>query len=411
MRLMTADGRELWLGYGMNVHAGSDVRTTLDAIRSTVLPLKARLGVHGPFGLAVRWSAAGLEAREDLETLRGLSRDHDLRVFTGNAFVHGDFHGRPLKDAVYRPAWGEAVAGGTDPRRRYTETFAAALARLAGPGSTVSLSTSPCAWKGWGRAGESERLGRFAAQLRQVATALRALEDDCGVHVELGLEPEPGCTIETTAEMLAFARGPLAAALDAAGTDLGPYLGVCYDVCHQAVEWEDVQTNLRALRAAGLRIVKLQASCALELPDPADASARAALARFDEPVYLHQVGARDADGRVHVAEDLGQVLQDPAWHARGPWRSHFHVPVFRREVAGGLRTTQPDLERALRLVAREDITRHIEIETYTWDVLPDAEKFAGSGFDLVAALEREMRWVLGILAEEGTHPLDTEDAA
>ena len=99
-------------------------------------------------------------------------------------------------------------------------------------------------------------------------------------------------------------------------------------------------------------------------------------------------GARDADGTLHVADDLGDVLDDPAWHARGPWRSHFHVPVFREELAGGLRSTQPELERALRVVAREGLTKHIEVETYTWDVLPDELRT-----DRSAAIARELRWV------------------
>ena len=232
------------------------------------------------------------------------------------------------------------------------------------------------------------------------------LEENHGVRIVLGIEPEPGCTIETTEEMLDFAAGPLRDMFDMTLVDVEPYVGVCYDVCHQAVEWEDAEANLRAIRSAGLPIAKVQASCALELPDPHDDVARAALGRFDEPVYLHQVGARDEAGRVQVASDLGVVLEDPVWRQRGPWRSHFHVPVFREELLGGLKTTQPDLERVLRLVAREDITDHVEIETYTWDVLPEAEKAAGSGFDLVEALEREYRWVLDVLAEEGVHPVD-----
>ncbi|MDA1194482.1 MAG: metabolite traffic protein EboE [Planctomycetota bacterium] len=407
MRLRTHDGRTLWLAYGMNVHPGGGWRQTVEAIHHTVLPLKARLGVDGPFGIAVRWSHAGMApSHDDRVALRATLMEHDLRAFTGNAFVVGEFHGEPLKDRVYMPAWSDVAGGGTAERVDYTLAFAETLALLAPAGSTVSLSTSPCGWKGWGTADVARHLEAFASALVTCADGLRRLHETLSVRVVLGLEPEPGCTIETTAELLAFVAGPLADALEG-DDDLRAHLGVCYDVCHQAVEWEDVEANLRAIRAAGLPIVKLQASCALELPDPTDPAGRAALAAFDEPVYLHQVGARDAAGRVHIAEDLGGVLNDPVWQSRGPWRSHFHVPVFRRELLGPLRSTQADLERALRLVARESFTEHIEIETYTWDVLPAAEKAAGSGFELVDALEREMRWVLDVLAREGAHAIDT----
>ncbi len=399
VRLTTSDGRTLWLAYGMNVHPGGDAASTRDAIHDTVLPLRQRLGVEGPFGLAVRWSWAGIaELLRDPGGLGGLPdllEAHDLHIFSGNAFVHGDFHGKPLKDEVYRPAWTEL------PRAAYTQAFATVLALLPSGAERLSLSTSPLSWKGWGGGADEQRT--CARNLLGVLRGLHQTARNTGKHITLGIEPEPGCTLETTAELRAFFAGPLADVL-ADAPELKAHIGVCYDVCHQAVEWEDVEANLAALAADGIAVAKLQASCALELPDPTDADGRAALAAFDEPVYLHQVSARDEDGVVHVADDLGVVLDDPVWQARGPWRSHFHVPVFRHEGVGPLRTTQPDLERALRATARDGLTDHIEIETYTWDVLPDAERAAGSGFDLVEALAREYEWVLGILAQEGVHP-------
>jgi hypothetical protein len=396
MRLRTADGEPLWLGYGMNVHPGGDVETTLDAIRSTVLPLKRRLGVDSTFGLAVRWSAEGVEqllahpAWQNV--LREQLRANDLAIFTGNAFVHGEFHGQSLKEEVYRPPW-------SDPRRlAYTLRFAGLLAALSEEGARLSLSTSPCSWGVW--PWRVEEMRACAVHLVACARGLRQIEDRTGVRVVLGLEPEPGCVLQRADQVLDYFAAPLAEAM---GRDeaLRDHLGICYDVCHQAVEWEDVESSLAALQASGIPVAKVQASCALELPDPQDPRGREALRQFDEPVYLHQVGARDADGRVWVAPDLGDVLDDPDWHARGPWRSHFHVPVFRAEAVPPLRTTQPELARALRRVAAGGLTRHVEIETYTWDVLPEAERAAGSGFDLVEALARETEYVLGVLEDAG----------
>jgi sugar phosphate isomerase/epimerase len=385
----------------MNVHPGGTGATTREAIRSTVLPLRERLGCRGPFGLAVRWSAAGVDALHDdpdeAALLRDLLREHDLHVFTGNAFVHGTFHGRPLKEAVYRPAW-------DDPERlRYTLRFAEVLASLAAPGAELSLSTAPLSWKA--EAGGAAHLATCACALEDAARGLRALHERTGVAVRLALEPEPGCTLETTPELAAFFEGPLGD-LRAREDGSASFLGACYDVCHQAVQWEDAVEALEMLSAAGVPVFKVQASCALELPEACDAAGRAAIARFDEPVYLHQVGARDAAGVVHRARDLGEALADPggAWRALSPWRSHFHVPVFREAATPPLRTTQRELEGALRHVARRAVTAHVEIETYTWDALPAAERRAGSGFDLVEALAREYEWVLGTLAAEGTRP-------
>ena len=139
-------------------------------------------------------------------------------------------------------------------------------------------------------------------------------------------------------------------------------------------------------------------------------AAIAALKAFAEPVYVHQVAARDAAGARHVADDLPQVLDDPRspWLDLAPWRVHFHVPVFRESLVPPLKSTQADLRRVLELVARGGVTEHLEIETYSFDVLPETERAAGSGRDLVAALSREYEWVLGVLESAGARRADAD---
>lgn len=395
MRLIGPDGRELWLAYGMNVHPGGTAAAFEDAIETTVRPLRERLGITGPMGLAVRFNQAAIQglARDpdEVARLRALLEAESLVPFTGNAFVLGAFDGASIKDAVYRPPW-------SDPdRTAYTLEFARVLAALS-PETEISLSTAPGSWRAWDEAAGAEQ--ERAVQIATCAAGLRRLHEETGTRVRLGLEPEPRCTIETTEELIVFFTGPLARVLT---DDARPYVGACFDVCHQSVMHEDVPAVLGALAAADVPVVKLQASCALEVPDPEDATARAALAHFDEPVYLHQLAAPDVDGVVHASADLAPVLADTSgtWAARKPWRVHFHVPVFRDEAIPPLRTTRPDLERAVAGVVESGQTGHIEVETYTWDVLPEAERAAGSGFDLVEALAREYESVLGMLESHG----------
>jgi hypothetical protein len=270
----------------------------------------------------------------------------------------------------------------------------------------ASISTAPGSWRGW-RENPRDVARDCAARLARTAHRLRALEHETGTRVVLGLEPEPRCTIESTAEALAFFAGPLARAF---GTDVGPrhHVGLCFDVCHAAVVFEDVAASLEALRSAEVPVVKVQASCALELPDASDPAGRAALAAFDEPVWLHQTAQEDAHGDVTVLPDLPEALAETRGGAgpSGRWRTHFHVPVFRAEAVPPLRTTQADLDRVLACVARGEVTRHLEVETYTWDALPEAERRAGSGFDLVEALAREIQHVLGVLASHGVTRAD-----
>lgn len=399
MRLACANGDPLWLAYGMNVHPGGSAEVLEQALERVVAPLRCRLGWPAPLGLALRLDAAGARGLLDdparLGALRQRLADEGLVPFTVNGFVLGRFHGAGVKDEVYRPSWREAE------REEATLAIAEVLARLRGPGHVVSLSTAPGTWRGWGEPpGEAARDG--AARLARTARRLSELEARTGTRVVLALEPEPGCSLDTVDDVLAFFAGPLARALgeDAAARR---HVGVCYDACHQAVMWEDGPGGLARLAAAGIPVAKVQASCALELPEPRDPAGRAALERFVEPAWLHQATTRDASGRVHLLPDLPLALQarEAPWTGGHPWRTHFHVPVFRERALPPLATTQAHLAAVLACVAAGGVTSHLEVETYTWEALPEDERRAGSGHDLVEALARELAWTRATLEAHG----------
>ena len=244
----------------------------------------------------------------------------------------------------------------------------------------------------------------MAENLVRAAAHCARLHERTGVTVALAIEPEPFCFLETIAEAVAFfdqhlygdaavdlmanLAGLTGAKADAA---LRRHLGLCYDVCHAAVEFEDPVASIASLRAAGIPVHKLQLSAALRVAR-VDAAARAALTAFDEPTYLHQVVA--ANGRSATRyPDL------PHAFARGDdsdgeeWRIHFHVPIFVADLPA-FGTTQAFLAEILALHRAEPISHHLEVETYTWDVLPDSLREGG----LVAAVARELDWVKERLA-------------
>jgi hypothetical protein len=396
MRLTTPAGTELWLAYGMNVHAGGSVDDVEAAISRTVFPLRERLKVEGPFGVALRLDKDAVSLLRDDDARRGLLsgllKGYDLVPFTANGFVAGDFHRKGLKEGVYRPTWSE------EERVDYTLSLAEVMASLRGAGQSVSISTVPGSFKAFDEGPRAVQ--HIAHRLAMCARRLHGIEIATGTRIVLGLEPEPCCMLETTEETIAFFRGPLR---EAFGRDRKAmlHLGVCYDVCHQAVEDEDPVAALDALRAARIPVAKVQASSALELADPSDEAAREALARFDEPRWLHQVVCRTASGGRARALDLPEALSGEnaaAWReTHRPWRVHFHVPVYRETAVAALKTTRPVLARALTRVAQGDLTEHLEIETYTWEALPEGERTD----DLVESLAREYEYVLSVLEAAG----------
>jgi sugar phosphate isomerase/epimerase len=383
------------LSYCTNVHPGRSVaeveagldRYTVNVARAFGQPLAAGL-----------WLAESV-VRELLSTADGIARFADglkhrgLTCHTLNAFPYGDFHGERVKEKVYLPDW-------TQPERlAYTEQCANALAALLPEGIDGSISTLPLGFKGFAQA--ADFTARCAEQLIELARRVAALRDRTGRLIRLAIEPEPFCVLETTDEAIGFFqqlwdRAAAGSASDAVRT----HLGLCFDVCHQAVEFEDVGQSIRALDRAGVRINKVHISCAIQLDRPAaNAEGRAALKRYIEPRYLHQTIAGSSTGRSCGEPDLTErLLQDAGADvlAAPAWRVHFHVPV-NAEQLGPLGTTRPCLVEALSAVAQLSYAPHLEVETYTWEVLPGA-----GPADLVGGLTKELVATAELLTSIGT---------
>ena len=396
---MRAHSPTVHLSYCTNIHPGEswpEVRANLERY---LVPVRDRVAPGRPFGVGLRLSAESartLATPEALDELRAFLSAHDLYVFTINGFPYGPFHGRPVKEQVYLPDW-------LDPERlAYTDQLADILAALLPEGVEGTISTVPGAFAPRVH-GEADRARMAQALLDHVAHLVR-LRATTGRRVALALEPEPCCFLETIAQAVDFFERYLfsAAAVEwvssstgltrvAAATAIREHLGVCLDACHMAVEFEEPAKVLEALRAAEIRVPKVQVTAGLRvvLRDGDDATLDA-LGAFADDVYLHQVVERRADGRLIRHLDLPQALA-AARAAKGQgtreWRVHFHVPVF-RERYGAFLGTQEYVAELLRLVREGDVSEHFEVETYTWDVLP--EEFRREG--IVAGIAREVEW-------------------
>lgn len=362
---------------------------------------KTRLGV----GL---WIPASVARRLDSDAGRARAfaqelRSFDLEVFTLNGFPFGDFHGERVKENVFVPSWADPA------RLEYTLGLGRLLAAWLPEGEHGSISTVAAGFKRLHRTPGFARA--CAGALLELAWAWHRMEQETGRRLVLGLEPEPGSTLETTAEVVRFFEDhllhrPARDVLRRRGLEatriesvVRRHVGVCYDACHQAVMFEHAAEALGRLEAAGIEIAKLQVTNALEVPRPgADEERLGRLAQFAEPRYLHQV-TRPEGGGAAYQEDLEGLLARPGpeWLAAERWRIHFHVPVHRDEVSG-FATTRPELAAALETTVRRNLTSHFEVETYTWGVLPDEVR---SRERLGPGLARELAWTCRTLEEIG----------
>ncbi|MGW3564019.1 metabolite traffic protein EboE [Streptomyces sp. NPDC000941] len=354
MRFRHPDGTTVHLAYCTNVHPAETLDGVMAQLRDHCAPVRRRLG-RDRLGIGL-WLAR--DAARTLDTdpaaLRALRRELDrggLEVVTLNGFPYEGFGAAEVKYRVYKPDW-------ADPERlEYTTALARILTGLLPDDVTEgSVSTLPLGWRTTWSA-DRARAGQRA--LSTLAERLDALAELTGRSVRVGLEPEPGCTVETTGDAIA----PL--------TAVGhPRIGVCVDTCHLATSFEDPTAALDALAAARVPVVKSQLSAALHAEHPDRPEVRAALAAFAEPRFLHQTRTVTTTG-LSGTDDLDEAVGGSALPATAPWRSHFHVPLHAAPAAP-LTSTLPVLRTALnRLVGGpQPLTRHLEVETYTWQALP-----------------------------------------
>ncbi len=381
----------LHLAYCTNVHRGETWAETFAALEQHTLRVKERVQPQGRYAVGLRLSDQASRELSNPQTLVKFQRwldQHDCYVFTINGFPFGQFHGTRVKENVYRPDW-------TDPRRlEYTTRLFDLLSQLVPPGLEGSVSTSPGSFKDFITVPEQERAmhDNFWRCVEHIA----ALSERSNRQLHLGVEPEPFGWFENTAETLRFFEQmrdehPGDARLER-------HLGVNYDACHFAIEFEDPAQTVAKFQKHGIRLSKIHLSNALRLHPTAAALQQ--LAAFAEDVYLHQVIARTADGSLTRFRDLMPALNSPLGQSPAldsEWRVHFHVPLH-WQPTGELNTTADHVLGLLKLLeAQPHLCSHLEMETYTWAVLPEPWRSR----DVVDQLVGEYDWTLRQLAEHG----------
>ncbi|SKA05349.1 hypothetical protein SAMN04488128_102487 [Chitinophaga eiseniae] len=396
------------LTYCTNIHPGEKWEDHFAQLRKYIPAVKQQVAPDQPFGIGLRLAnTASLELtkEENLQAFKAWLQQENCYVFTMNGFPYGGFHHTVVKDQVHAPDWTQAD------RVAYTIRLFRLLAALLPEGMEGGISTSPLSYKYWcNRCEEEKNSFTESATLNMllVVEQLARIHRGGGPLMHLDVEPEPDGLLEDTAEYIGWYMGALLPAgipfiMDKLRVDeaeaaaiIKNHVQLCYDVCHFALEYEAPERVLEQLRQYGLKVGKLQISAALKADLPADADQRKkvidAFRQFNEPVYLHQVIGRKADGALVRYPDLPQALEDADNPAVMEWRSHFHVPLF-AESYEVLRSTQPDIVRVLELQRQQPFTAHMEAETYTWDVLPPGLKE-----EMAASVSRELNWIKKVIA-------------
>ncbi len=403
MKLATTN--DLHLTYCSNIHPGETWAEVESNLKQYIPQLKARLSPNHSFGIGLR--LADIAARElltgdNLVQLKAWLDEQDLYVFTLNGFPFGSFHHQVVKDKVYAPDWS------TSERLDYTLKLIEILTILLPSNLDGGISTLPISYKPWWQNAEDKEriLHKSSLNLGIAIAQLAQVYQQTGKLIHIDLEPEPDGMLENTQEMIDFFQDwllPIAGEWlqensgvkqSVAENLIREHIRVCYDTCHFAVEYEEPEDIIRRFKNAGIKIGKIQLSSAIKIAIPPEQIQRQAildkLYPFAESTYLHQVIANHGAGNLQHYADLSTALEHLLNTEAQEWRTHFHVPIFIPKFQL-FESTQDHIVKLLTMLPNDSIGHHLEIETYTWEVLPKELKL-----DILTSIEREYQWVLSV---------------
>jgi len=400
------------LSYCTNIHSGESWKDHFAALKEHFPAIRKQVCNTQAMGIGLRLSnSASLDIldAEELYEFKEWLLNNNAYVFTMNGFPYGDFHHAVVKDKVHAPDWT------SEDRVNYTIRLFKILSKLLPEGMEGGISTSPLSYRFWFPEGKALQNGMVLAteNILVIAEELIRIRQESGVKMHLDIEPEPDGILESAAEfidwfenlLIPLSKQTLPDRLNVSPVEaevlIKEHICLCYDVCHFAIGYESHAHVIELLENKGIRVGKIQISAALKADLPVDSELRSgiadAFAKYDEPTYLHQVVARKADGSFVRYRDLPEALSNSSNPSVEEWRSHFHVPVFIRDL-GLLQSTQEDIAEVLKIQVAKPFTDHMEVETYTWEVLPEALKAP-----IAESIVRELKWVKELLLKNEAH--------
>ena len=391
------------LTYCSNIHTGEDWQHHFSVLQENIPSIKKNICQDKPFGIGLRLAnqaSIDLSEPENLQIFQQWLTDNECYVFTMNGFPYGGFHDVVVKDNVHAPDWTSME------RVDYTIRMFRLLAQILPSELTEGgISTSPLSYRFWWK--DEQNLANAVQMATQnmllVVDELMKIAEETGKILHLDIEPEPDGILENSVEFIDWYQNVLipsaiehfaqkSISAKSAQEIINTHIQLCYDICHFGVSYEEPQPAIDQLNKLGIKVGKIQISSAIKVDFTSDAEAKLkALAQYDEPTYLHQVVALRADGKFDKYPDLKQAIEGFEDGKYTQWRVHFHVPLF-LENYGLLSSTQSEIIKTLAIQKARPFTNHLEIETYTWGVLP-----ASVQVPLNESIIREIAWVQSIL--------------
>ena len=397
---MQIENTPFQLTYCTNIHPGEDWEDTFTQLKKHLPIVKQQFSPNSPLGVGLRLSdkaSKKILIGNNFEEFKNWLSQNNLYVFTMNGFPFGSFHRTVVKDDVHTPDWT------TQYRLDYTiRLFNILINLLPEDLNEGGISTSPLSYKYWHNS-LNNVYEQATINYTKIALHLHNIKKQTGKSLHLDLEPEPDGVLENTPEVIdyfnkwlvpkgsEFLSKELSLPKEECEEIIREHIQLCYDVCHYAIAFEEPAEVFEAMKNAKIKIGKIQISAALKANFTESASANnkilTVLKKFEESTYLHQVIEKNNSNELIQFRDLNNALDNYKSDENKEWRIHFHVPLFSDDY-DLLKSTRSEIEKTIQYIKNHSEVKHLEIETYTWEVLPESFQK-----DIDESIVRELEWV------------------
>ena len=362
--------------YCTNIHPGESWDEIISSLKENTLNIQK--GLTSEIGLRISARALKEVARKEINDFKKWLALENLKVCTVNAFPYGNFNKGIVKKDVYLPDWQ------SEKRVSYTLDTIELMLELD---SEVTISTVPLGWKDSFQ--QPSSVVNACQNLLKVALRLRDIYDKEGIQILVCLEPEPGCYLENTESVIRFFNDYLFNSKFFSQSEIAilrQFIGICFDVCHFSTMFESAVESYKKISQL-VDIHKVQVSSGLKFIGSLE-DFKKNISSFKDGRYLHQLMIQNNDQQFFLSDLENYPLLD----GEAEFRVHYHVPIFLNELEG-FQGTNKDIVDLINYFNENKIEQTLEVETYTFEVLP--AKYQEQG--IRESIRRELKWLINQL--------------
>lgn len=288
------------------------------------------------------------------KNLNSFREFYSIKITSINGFVYQNFHLKNIKENIYLPDWTSKN------RFLFTKNILTYTDSIAKKKEKISISTLPISYIKWVNFFLNPFIFYEATQnLKKLTMQIK--------KSHLDIEPEPFCLIESYSDFLKFKKNWIKTLIIKKNEKS---LTLCYDICHFSVIFEKQKIISKLITIDNLKIGKIQISIALKTiihyKHVFIKKLTKTLTKLKKSDFLHQSIIKNYS-KIEKFSDIYFFLKKIHLFKNKELRIHCHIPLYKKKFKY-FDSTYKDTFNSLNLIKKHNLTKNIEIESYTYHI-------------------------------------------